>query len=129
MSTLDDMIERLQSLPHELTVEACPRVAAALKRELTQSIAAGKSADGPAWDAKQDGGQPLKNAAAAISTSVYGTRVRISIKGIEARHHRGRVKGGVARPILPTRGLPAAWSAAIERELSECFQEWSGTRG
>lgn len=127
MTTLDEMIARLQALGPAMTTAAAPRVAEALRTELARTIAAGTSADGQPWDPKRDGGQPLKNAAAAIKTSVYGTRVRIAIKGVEARHHRGRVKGGVIRPILPTgKQLPAAWSAAIERTLSECFKEAQG---
>lgn len=129
MTTIEDMIARLQALPKAMTEDAAPRVAEALRGELARTIAAGTSATGEAWAERQAGGQPLQNAMQAVGVAAVGRKVLVRLTGPESRHHFGRVKGGKARPILPTGELPPAWGTAIGRALNRCFEDWSNGRG
>jgi hypothetical protein len=124
VSTLEDMIKHLQSLPQAMTEEAAPRVADAIRAELARSVAAGTSPSGEKWAPRAAGGQALAGAMSSIGVAAVGSTVVVSVTGVEGRHHFGRVKGGKARPIIPTDALPATWSEVIERELTKCFDEW-----
>lgn len=127
MSAVDIMIEleswigKLEALER---MQAAPLIQAALAEYARETIAAGTDALGNPWKPKADGSKPLANAAGAISTYTSGNRAGIQLTGIEVRHHRGWVKGGIKRPIIPTTPLlPYALNRKIVKKLSDKFQE------
>lgn len=126
---LDAWISRLKTLPRELTEKAAPEVAEVLRDEITKTIAAGTGPDGKAWQATKEGKVPLRNAAGALYVGAVGTKVIARLVGPEARHHLGRAKGGIERPILPSKDVPAPVVTAINTVLGERFHDVIEGRG
>lgn len=118
-------IARLRKL-EGLTKDVAPKVARAVERELRAQIAAGKGPDGKPWKPRQDGGQPLRNAASALSVRAVGDVIVVRLDGVEARHHLGAVRGGVRRQIIPTGSMPDAVSRAIEQVVTREFRAVMG---
>jgi hypothetical protein len=123
---LDAQIERLRSLG-TLVQDAAPEIAEVCKEKLDSQIASGKGPDGQSWALRQDGGQPLQNAANAVNVAAVGSTIIMTVKGPEARHHKGTALGGVVRQILPSRDLPGPLAEAIKDVVVEKFK--SKTRG
>jgi hypothetical protein len=123
MASIAAMAARLRALGPKVVEAALPDVAEALRNELGLSINSAQSADGVVWAVRKAGGPALVNAITAVGVGVVDRMVVIRITGPEARHHRGRVKGGLARPILPTGGLPGSWTRAIKKILDRHFAE------
>jgi hypothetical protein len=123
LAKLDAMIERVRMLPERVIAEAAQDVAALVRRELAVTIGAGQTPTGEAWAArKSDGGRPLANALEAVRVGVTdGSVVFVFLTGPEARHHRGWVRGGIERQIIPTT-LPPAWVPKIQAILAQRFQ-------
>ncbi len=121
-------IETIQGLSKELCEDAAPEVAEAVRSEIEKTIAAGTTADGQAWQPTQKGKTPLRNASKALRVAAVGSSIVVKISGPEARHHLGRAKGGIQRPIIPNEGIPAPVSSAIKRVLSERFSDALGAR-
>lgn len=123
---LDAMIANLRSLGPALTTDAAPEVARALRADLERTTAAQTTPDGRAWAPRKSGGTTplLANAAKAVGVTAMGATVVFVLQGVEARHHRGRVKGGQHREILPRAGLPRGWAVQIERVLARRFEAW-----
>lgn len=117
---LDAMIARVRALPN-LAERAAPAVAEAVRAELEHTISAGTSADGRPWERKEDGGKPLAGAAAALAVVPVGRSVIVKLRGPEARHHRGWVKGGKVRPIIPVDAIPPAMAQRIKAVLEGEF--------
>lgn len=114
---LDSMIESLRALPKAVE-EAADDSARALETVVRKQIAAGTTAEGKAWKPRAaDGGQPLQEAAKALYVAAVGPKIIFRLTGHIARHHRGRVRGGEARPILPIEGLPPAFASVIRAAL------------
>jgi hypothetical protein len=120
MSTVDSWIQRIQKLS-DLPVDAAPDVAAAMRAETHRTIAASTTAYGQAWKPKQDGGKPLEHAAKAVGVAAVGDTIVMRVIGIEARHHKGTVRGKVARPIIPINGLPGRMSDQIRAVFEKHF--------
>ena len=121
VSQLDSLIGRLRELP-TLARDAAPSVARAVDGELRAQLAAGKAPDGSTWQPTKDGRQPLQNAASALSVRAVGTVVLARISGHYARHHRGWVRGGVRRQILPTARAPEPVVRAVRTVITEEFR-------
>jgi len=121
-ATLDDYIARIRALP-ELGRRAAPAVAQAVELELKRQIAAGVDPDGKSWQPTEDGRKPLETAAAALTVGAQGSTVIMRLHGHIARHHRGRVRGGVVRRILPTSAIPAPMIRVIHEVLADEFRE------
>jgi hypothetical protein len=120
---LDAMIARIRKLP-QLGRMAAPEVARAVEAEAERTIAAGTTPDGTPWAPKKSGeGQPLANAAKALGVVALGSTIFMKLNGPEARHHLGRVKGGTARQIIPTKDIPPPMAAAIREVLTRKFVE------
>jgi len=117
---LDAMIARVRELP-ELGRKAAPEIAEALEQEIEKTIAAGTDSLGNPWQAREDGGRPLATAAKALVVVPVGTRIVARLTGHIARHHLGRAKGGIYRPILPTSGLPPAFARRTRAILVDHF--------
>jgi hypothetical protein len=124
-AALDAHIRRLRELD-KLGERAAPKVAKALERELEANIRAGVGPDGTPWPATEDGHTPLQGAVSSLSVRAIGSVVVARISGIHARHHIGNVRGGVRRPILPSKRIPEPVTRAIAAVLDEEFARTMG---
>jgi hypothetical protein len=122
LAAIDSILERLRKLPG-IARRAAPNVARVVERELRSQIAAGSAPDGTPWQETQDGRQPLRNAGSALSVRAVGTVVLAKIEGVYARHHRGWVRGGVRRPILPSAKAPEPIVRAVREVVADEFRE------
>jgi hypothetical protein len=118
---LQGMIGRLRELGQSAETIASD-IAPELRAELEENIAASRGPDGSPWKPTREGKAPLQNAGAALGVAAVGTKVIAAVRGVEARHHYGTVKGKVARPILPTSKLPPALVALITRVAQQRFR-------
>lgn len=99
---LDEMIARIRKIP-AIAKDSAPEAAGEMLRTIRETIAAGTDCDGKPWAPRQDdGGRPLKNAAAAVKVAPIGARIFARVYGPEAKHHLGRARGGIIRGIIPT---------------------------
>jgi hypothetical protein len=119
---LDAMIASTLSLG-SLIDDAMPALSKAVQQNIERTIAAGTSAYGEPWAAKQDGSRPLVNAVSALTVVPNGRTIYVQVTGPEARHHLGRVKGKRKRGIIPERGLPSAMANDMRAVLERAFEE------
>jgi hypothetical protein len=124
MAELQAMINKIIELP-DLGKKAAPNVAKVVRRDIEGTIARGTTSEGNPWKRTEHGDKPLKNAAQALRVASISDVIYARIVGVEARHHKGAVKGGVKRSILPARNndIPARMAALIRRVLEEEFLE------
>jgi len=101
---MERMIEKLRKLGQSAETIAAD-LAPELRAEIESNISASQGPDGTPWKPTQKGNPPLANAARALGVAAIGTKVIMALRGIEARHHYGQVKGKVGRPILPRAGF------------------------
>lgn len=120
------MIAQLEALPGALTEEAAPEIARELQAEITRQIAAGTDPHGTPWDPTLKGQRPLTNAASALRVTAVGSTVVARLTGPEALHHRGAVKGGKVRQILPSHEITAPVANAIRVVLDRRFRGGTG---
>lgn len=116
------MIASLGNL-QTLVADSMPALAKACRSELQRTITAGTDADGKPWAPTQDGQKPLQNASAAVSVMPVNKTIYITLTGVEARHHRGRVKGGRKRAIIPEQRIPDAMADAMRAVLQRGFSD------
>jgi len=76
-------------------------IAPELRKALEKNISASKDPDGIPWEPNLDGSAPLENAASALGVASIGSKVIVALRGIEARHNYGTVRGGKKRQIVP----------------------------
>jgi hypothetical protein len=81
------------------------------------------SPDGTPWQKTKAGEQPLQNAAKALTVVAVGNTVVATLRGPEALHHLGAVKGHIRRQILPTRAIPDSAVKALENAYYEWCQQ------
>ena len=108
-----------------LARDAAPDVADILRGFVGESIAAGRTPGGEALaPRKADGGQPLRNAAKAITVKAVGSIVTATVMGFpELLHNRG-TKRMPARRLIPESGvIPEAIAEEIRRALARRFEE------
>jgi hypothetical protein len=122
MSELQAMINKIIELP-ELGKKAAPDVAKVVRRDIEGTISRGTSSEGHPWRPTQEGKKPLQHAAQALRSASIGDVIYVRLVGVEARHHKGRVKGGQKRQILPVAGVPPRMAALIQKVLSDAFLE------
>ena len=120
-AALDAQIKAVRTLP-DLPEAVAPDVARELEKILDQQIARGESPDGTPLKKTAEGATPLTGAAKALSVTAVGASVFATLRGPEARHHLGLVRGGIKRQILPTKSLPAPAVEAIKRVLAQKFR-------
>lgn len=111
-------LRKLGHAPEEVAADLAPEIRA----EITRTVAAGTDAYGAPWQPTADGRQPLQGAASGLGVSAVGNRVLAALRGVYARHHYGRVRGGIARPILPGSDLPPTLVAVITRVAERRFR-------
>jgi hypothetical protein len=119
-AALDAEIARVRALG-DLGNTVAPAVATALHDELARNITAGRSPDGEQLQRTREGKQPLRNAAKALTVRAIGTTILAKLTGIEARHNNGGVRGGIKRPMLPSRVMPQAVTATLRRVINAGF--------
>lgn len=125
---LQEQIDRCRALPDELVTRAAPDIAKELEAEIRKNVAAAQGPDGTPWKPTESGAAPLKNAAEHVTVRALGSVILAKVTGVEARHHKGQVKGGTRRPIIPVRSIPEPLTKAIKRVLGEKFQDVMGGR-
>lgn len=116
-------IDNINALPAELVKRSVPAIAKALEAEIGGNVAAARGPDGKPWARTKSGDAPLKNAAQHVSVRAVGTVIIAEVSGVEAKHHKGQVKGGERRPIIPVRSIPEPLTKAIRKVLGENFRE------
>lgn len=111
---IDDIIAQLRAAP-ERARELLPEMAAEVQLVLAENIAAERGPDGTPWPATKDGRHALKNAAGDLTSQVVGTAILVTLQAPSSLHHLGIARGGVRRPILPSKGIPAPVAEALGR--------------
>lgn len=130
--TLDEIQRRVKFLPYALTVEAAPELAKAIRLVYVENVTRQETPYGDPWPPRKRGTKPvLVGAPAAITASSSGPRINITILGINARHHKGAVRGSVQRQMIPyrkdgQRGITPAVREAIVKILDRRFRETTG---
>lgn len=120
---LQKQIDRLRSLPTELVKRAAPDIAKEGLAQVTANVASQVGPDGTPWPASKSGKPVLVQAASHVTVQALGTVILFKLTGIDARHHKGFVKGGERRPIIPVRSMPQPLAAAIKKVLKKRFLE------
>lgn len=118
MQSLIGKLRELGQSAEEIASDIVPE----LRSELEGYISAARAPDGTPWKPTQAGTPPLKGAAKALGVAAVGTKVIVVLSGIEARHHYGTVRGGIARPILPGSELPEEIVDLVTRVAQNRFQ-------
>lgn len=119
---LRKMLDRLASMG-SVAADSARDVSVAVRRELEEQIERAEGPDGRRWPRTRDGRRALRNAKRALSVKAVGNVVIARLTGHHARHNVGAVKGGVRRQILPSGGLPDAFTRAIARVIERRFRE------
>lgn len=121
---LQDIVERVRAIGG-IAEEAASDVARAIERDLRRTIREGTTPEGEKWKPRQDDGeQPLQNAEAALHVGAYAGTVYVRLTGVEARHHRGRARGGVKRQIIMEGAtVPPRMAASIRVVLQQHFDK------
>lgn len=127
-AALDDMVARLRRLA-ELPAEAAKLGAPLVEAAIKASATAGTTPDGSPWPAKKDGGRPLANAAAAITSKAVSTTIVTTLTGPEVIHNFGTERLP-KRQILPDggAGLPPKVAAAVDQAATKAFDAIMGAR-
>lgn len=123
MATIEQIAARLRRLGPALTLDTLPIMARAVRGQLQTSIANAATPYGAAWKPRKRGGVAMQNALAAVGVAVVERTIVVRLTGVEARHHHGRSRGGVTRPVIPTGPLPKTWADAFKSIVDEAFTE------
>lgn len=122
-AALDRMISAIEALPRDLVKQSVPEIARVAKAEVSANVAAGHAPDGTAWKPTKEGKRALQNAAAHVTATAIDTAIIFEVSGVEAKHHKGRAKGGERRPIIPVRSIPQPLNVAIKKVLGKHFRQ------
>lgn len=76
-------------------------IAPELRKAIEENIASSIAPDGTSWDPTLDGSPALQSAGKSLGVASVGSKVLIALRGVEARHNSGRVRGGKIRQIVP----------------------------
>lgn len=91
----------MRKLPAALLDTAMPELAKTVEDHLRRTIAAQQTPFGVPWPPRARGTAPvLVHAADAMTVSPIGRTIYMVLRGIEARHHKGAVRGSVQRQII-----------------------------
>lgn len=118
LQTWADRIRELETLGER----SLSRVARVVEIEAKRTAAAGLDPEGRPWPRTKRGARALPNADKAIAVRAIGRSIAMRLSGPEARHHLGRVRGGVRRQILPTVRIPPRMDAAIREVVRDEFR-------
>jgi hypothetical protein len=115
-------LRELSDSPKEIAADIAPE----LRKELEANVAAARCADGTSWKPTLAGHKPLQGARRGLGVAAVGTTVIAALHGIHARHHFGRVRGKVSRPILPSAKLSVQIVELVTRVASRRFRRLMG---
>lgn len=121
----DDLLKRVEKLG-ELARLAAKDCAIAVKQVGKSQLSQGTSLDGSKIEARKDGRPALVHAAESFDCIAVGNSIILTIRGIEARHSRGAVKGGKKRPLLPGKTVPEPIAKAAKAQLDIHFRRITG---
>lgn len=121
----DELTRKLKGLPEALIQGSGPELSAALREVITKAIREQRAPqDGTPWEPRKKGTKPmLQGATEAFGVAMIGNTVWVRLTGIEARHHRGWVRGATARPQIFEDDLSPAAVDAISAVLERRFTE------
>ena len=124
VTQIDNLLRKLDGLK-SLGLRAVPVIARVMEAHLRRTIKAGTDPYGTPWaPRKRDGGRPLQHADQTLKVTGHGRHVIVEIHGIDARHHKGAVKGRVKRPVIfNQKELPPALVEDIRAVLIEEFKK------
>jgi hypothetical protein len=94
------MIAELRALPSTMG-KVLPKAGEAIIEEIGKNIVAQQGPDGQKWKPGIEGHPVLVNAKKALSQSVSGRTLVVTLSGVEARHHLGAIKGGGSITLGP----------------------------
>ena len=97
---INALIRKLRALgqsPEQIAGDIAPE----LRKAIEENISSARSPNGKAWESTLDGQAPLQNAAKSLGVAALGTKVIAAVRGVEARHNNGAVRGGKTRQIIP----------------------------
>lgn len=126
MGDLERVLGRLDALPRKVAEKAAP----AITKSLQQEFARGTDPYGRKWR-KLATGKPshltesgrLRRGTRAAPLPGRRAGVRILLGAKYAVFHQTGTRKMPARRILPQRGMPAEWSAAINRAMRDAVRE------
>ncbi len=130
--SIDSVIAALEHLPVAVIDEAGPELSAALRTVLEEAIKAERApSTGIPWAPRKKGSGPmLQGAPLVLGVAMVGRTVWCRLKGVEARHSRGWVRGGTARPLMFVDQLSpdaiAALTAVINRRVQTALTPTEG---
>lgn len=142
--TVPQLIAKMRDLPHAVIDRALPDAAQAIDKTLRETMGAQQTPFGEPWPPRKVGTAPvLVHAVDALTVSVVGRTIFAVIRGIESRHHKGGVRGGVQRQMIPyvkdnprksssrkaktaspPRGVPPRILEAVREVFDKHFEEW-----
>lgn len=126
LQDIDRKIAQLRQVSG-LARDVAPDIARVVELELRANIARGVAPDGTPWPLTEDGRVPLRNAAQAVSVRASGDQIVVTLGGVESRHHLGAVRGGIARPLIPST-LPPALAEKVDAVIMRAFAQAMGAR-
>ncbi len=126
MGDLERVLGRLDALPRKVAEKAAPAITKELQREFSR----GADPYGRKWR-KLATGKPshltesgrLRKGTRAAPLPGRRAGVRILLGARYAVYHQTGTQRMTARKILPERGMPREWSAAINRAMREAMRE------
>jgi hypothetical protein len=115
---LNDLIRKVRALPR-VVEEALPEAARELEKIIAGNVAAQRGPDGQPWPKPKDPETTdvLRNAMKSVTVRAIGRVLIATVRGIEARHHLGIIRGRVKREIIPTKKTPAPMIEALKRVI------------
>jgi len=114
-ATLAQMVAQLNALPGHFERESLPAIGKAILAAVQATASAGTTPEGVAWAPKQAGGQALASAPGKITLTTATGKISLALAGPIALHHKGWVRGGTRRQVLPVGNMPAAIEAAAKK--------------
>ena len=121
---LSTIIDQIEDLPDALLRENIAKLAAVVRMELDRTLAASSTPEGHPWAPRKRGTRPvLVHARDSVIVRGIGNQIFVQVYGHYARHHRGWVKGGTQRQMIPLKGerLPAPMLDAMRRVIESSF--------
>lgn len=127
MGDLERVLGRLDALPRRVAEKAAPAITAELQREFARGTDPygrkwRKLATGKPSHLTESGRLRRGTRAAPLPGKRAGVRILLGHGRIGLYHQTGTRKMP-ARKILPERGMPSTWSAAINRAMREAVRE------
>ena len=122
------VLAQLDQLPRRTATLAAP----AITRELQKEFAQGRDAHGRKWKRlatgkpshlTESGKLRRGTRAAAMPGNSRGIRILFGTRARIAGFHQLGTKNMPARRILPDKGMPASWKAALERAHRQAFRQ------